>query len=203
MPITLPPEYKPYETDESRHPFLKELGVTLDLCLRHKVGFCETGEYANNIIVPLFNLAGELVSFATRWPEHWHPDGKVVWRSPLSPMAQGTLFNHVYAAKHDSIVIVEGFFDAVRVGEHAVALISARCGAPQLALLTELGQTRRLTVMHDADVPHVGRALATSLAAMCPDVHLVRTPPGHKHDPSACTTEELAEAVAAAVRIVA
>lgn len=60
------------------------------------------------------------------------------------------LYNWDYASKKDVIVVVEGVFDAIRVGSSAVASFGKKLSDNQLDLLAR-GNFKRIIMLYDAD----------------------------------------------------
>ena len=103
------------------------------------------------ICVPIHNATGELVAYAGRWPGD-PPEGTERWLLPPGFHKALELWN-LHRVKHcKHLVVVEGFFDAIRlhslrvpavalmgssISEEQVALLSAHC--PALRFLTIMG----------------------------------------------------------------
>jgi len=128
------------------------------------------------------------------------------YRKTLNPRADDAgqnatagevLFNYDFARTAPHVVIVEGPFDAMQVGPHAVALLGQGTGA-KLARLRAMGATR-YTVYLDRDAEDAARRLAGELAALAP-TYLATPPPGH--DPGSLDPARNAAVIAAAPRYV-
>ena len=70
--VTLPKEYFPlYKHSSSiiyRHAmvYLRKRGVTLQDIIKYDIGYCETGQYANSIVIPSYDEKGNLNYFTSR-----------------------------------------------------------------------------------------------------------------------------------------
>lgn len=99
--------------------YLQTRGIThTDDIVRWKLGYCELGEYAGHIIIPSFDEFGELNYFCGR-----KFDPLLKGQSYKSGnFSKDIVFNDYLIDWERPIYIVEGFFDAVAVGENAVPL---------------------------------------------------------------------------------
>ena len=126
---------------------------------------------AGRVCVPIENVDGELVAYAARWPARGTidelPAGEEKWKLPKGFRKALELFNlhRVRHCKH--LVVVEGFFDAVRLHGlrvPAVALMGTSISAEQVATLERhCPALRSLTVLLDGD--EAGRSAAPEVAA--------------------------------------
>ena len=110
------------------------------------IGWCEDGYYRNRMIVPI-TIDGNIVSFVARSMAKpcWHCGGKgcghcdyAVYKAYLYPRGTKTghlLFNYDRAKHHEHVVLVEGVFDAIRVGTHGLAVLGSHLSDTQLGLL--------------------------------------------------------------------
>ena len=76
--------------------------------LRWKIGFCDFGEYEGRIIVPSFNIKGQLNYFIARS----YTDSWMKYKNPRA--SKDLVFNDLNVDWADDIIIVEGAFDAIR-----------------------------------------------------------------------------------------
>jgi hypothetical protein len=93
--------------------------VGIDLAVKLNVGFCATGDYANRIIVPVFDLHDNIIYFAARSifpflePKIKNPPG----------FRKSILFNWNIAQKFSEIFIMEGIFGALTVYPYGIATL--------------------------------------------------------------------------------
>ncbi len=124
---------------KSRRPFgyLKSRGLTESDILKWKIGYCTEGEYKDRIIVPSFNMSGDLNYFIART----YSDD---WRRYMNPSAsRDIIFNELYIDFEEEIMLVEGVFDAFK-GVNAVPLLGST--------LRETSRLFRKIVMNDTPV---------------------------------------------------
>jgi len=131
------------------HPYLAERGITEETARKFGVGFFPgKGSMSGRIVIPIHNERGELVAYAGRSidgsePRYKFPGG---FRKSLE------LFNLHRVIGGPSIVLVEGFFDCMKVtqaGYPCVALMGSTMSKAQGRLLGKhFGQ---VTIMLDGD----------------------------------------------------
>jgi len=89
--------------------YLLKRGIEKADILRWKLGYCQTGDYAERIIAPSFNLDGKCNYFVGRtYTRHWKK-----YMNP--PEGRDIIFNELYVDWDDDIVLCEGVFDAIKV----------------------------------------------------------------------------------------
>lgn len=89
--------------------YLAKRGIEREDILRWKLGYCQTGEYAERIIAPSFNLNGKCNYFVARtYSNHWKK-----YMNP--PHGRDIIFNELYVDWDDDVVLCEGVFDAIKV----------------------------------------------------------------------------------------
>src|SRR3712207_134942 len=104
------------------------------------LGYCARGLMAGRVCIPIQNWEGYTVAYAGRWvgPEEDLPEGKGKYELPSGFRKELELFNlhRVLDCKH--LVVVEGFFGAIRLHGlrfPAVALMGTSISEAQLELL--------------------------------------------------------------------
>jgi DNA primase len=113
------------------HPYLAERGLSLETIIDFGVGFCGKGVMAERIAIPIHNPNGEIVAYAGRWPGEPEED------TPKYKLPQGfkksmELFNIDRAIKEapdKPLVIVEGFFDCMKLHQHGCRKVAALMGS--------------------------------------------------------------------------
>ena len=137
------------------HPYLAERGIPPAIVERFGLGFCSRGTMAGRVCIPIRNVAGELVAYAGRWagrPEDL-PAGEDKYKLPVGFLKTLELFN-LHRVRHcRHLVVVEGYFGAMRLDHEripAVALMGSSIAEAQILLLKEhCPSLRALTVMLD------------------------------------------------------
>lgn len=99
--------------------YLKSRGLTRDDLVWWKMGYCPDGEYGKRIIIPSFDINGEVNYFIARsytsgdWQRYKNP-----------PAERDFIFNELYLDWNKDITIVEGVFDAIVAG-NAIPLLGS------------------------------------------------------------------------------
>ena len=162
---------------EREHPYLiKERGLQLETNEDFGICVCDKGKMAGRIAIPIHNAEGGVVAYAGRWP------GEPAEDTPKYKLPQGfrkslEVFNIDRAIKESNmkpLVIVEGFFDCMKVHQNGcrkvVALMGATMSAAQEQLLLKhLTCNSHVVVMLDEnDAGRAGREdIACRLSKRC------------------------------------
>ena len=110
---------------------------------------------ASRIVIPIHNQAGQLVAYAGRWLGDTFSAEDPKYKLPADFVKSVVLFNSHRVGTTEDIVLVEGYFGAMRLhmlGAPVVALMGTSISDDQIALLRELG-VRRVLVLLDGDEP--------------------------------------------------
>jgi DNA primase len=130
------------------HPYLTERGVTEEIAKTFGVGFFPgKGSMQNRIVFPVRNRQGELVAYAGRSIDGSEPR----YKFPAGFRKSLELYNLHRVRGETSIVVVEGFFDCMKVtqaGFPCVALMGSTMSKMQEKHLEDFGH---VVVMLDGD----------------------------------------------------
>jgi DNA primase len=169
---------------DRRHPYLARRGIDDATASHFGVGyFSGRGLMRGRIAIPIHDDQGRLVAYCGRTVEAGDPR----YRFPAGFQKSQVLFNYHRArvAAGDRVIVVEGFFDCMRVHQAGlpgvVALMGARLSASQQELLT--GRFSRIVLLLDGDA--TGRTAAAQIAgdlASESDVTELLLPPGVQPD---------------------
>ena len=96
--------------------YLSSRGIGRREILKWKIGYCKEGRYAGRIIIPSFDVEGDLNYFIARsYVGHT--------RRYLNPPADRDLvFNELNIDWDEPVVLVEGVFDAIAAGDNAIPI---------------------------------------------------------------------------------
>jgi len=191
---------------DTSHPYVQQRGIERKSAAEFGVGFYSgPGLMSGRIVIPIRNASGEIVAYAGRAPDGRLPKYKL----PAGFRKAWELFNIHRAAATSSrtVIVVEGYFDCLRVHQagfpFVVALMGSALSANQERVLT--GRFERVILMLDGDA--AGRAasqvIGTRLSAKC-SVVLVHVPEGMQPDqlPSAAIQELIFQATTGRAKIV-
>jgi DNA primase len=169
--------------------YLKSRGISEETAAAFSVGlFPGRGTMSGRIVVPIHNERGELVAYAGRSTDNTEPK----YKFPAGFHKSQVLFN-LHRVTGNAAVVVEGFFDCMKVWQAAnqtvVALMGSTLSDEQERLICD--RFRRVTLFLDGD--DAGRAAATGIAGRLMRrvyVRVVDLPDGKQ--PDMLTPEEIA-----------
>jgi DNA primase len=175
---------------ERNHPYLAQRGIDPATAAEFGVGFYPgPGLMSGRIVIPIRNLHGQLIAYAGRALDDRPPKYKL----PAGFRKALELFNlqRAVATGTDTVIVVEGYFDCMRVHQAGfpwvVALMGSSLSVAQGSGL--LHHFERIILMLDGDV--AGRAATEVIAARLPGRHsvqAVRVPDGQQPDQLSCST---------------
>jgi DNA primase len=182
---------------EGNHPYLAEREIGPATVAAFGVGFYSgPGLMSGRIVIPIRNLRGQLVAYAGRALDSGPPKYKL----PRDFRKSLELFNlqRAVATGSQTVIVVEGYFDCMRVHQAGfpwvVALMGSSLSAAQESGL--LGHFERILLMLDGDAAGqaASRAIAARLSGRC-SMQVVAVPDGSQPDqlPSATIWQLLAE----------
>jgi len=158
---------------ESNHPYLAQRGIDPDTAAQFGVGFYPgPGLMSGRIVIPIRNRHGQLVAYAGRALDDRPPKYKL----PVGFRKALELFNlqRAVAAGGKTVIVVEGYFDCLRVHQAGfpavVALMGSSLSAAQESAL--LCHFERIVLMLDGDV--AGRTASQAIAVQFSNRHSVQ-----------------------------
>lgn len=151
--------------------YLLKRGITKKQIIQYKMGICATGEYANRIIIPIYQ-EGRLKFWVARAMSR---EARLKERSPSNLFYQygksEVIFNLDIAAKqYHSAVISEGIFDALSWGKIGISLLGKSLYDKQLKLLLQYKDqlSEGLYIALDADAEKDAMMIAQMLIPFFP-----------------------------------
>lgn len=160
--VSLPLNFKLTGIDYA-HPYLAERGITEQTAVEFGVGFyAGPGLMHGRLVIPIHNADGQLIAYCGRSVDQTQPR----YRVPPAFAKSEILFNmhRAAAGAGNSVVVVEGFFDCMKVHQAGVRSVAALMGAvlygPQRSILLE--RFRHVILFLDGDP--TGRKASTVIA---------------------------------------
>ena len=173
VPAPTPPEKAPVESEDneenkplkfelakldSTHPYLKERGLSEESIATFSLGYCGKGLLRGYIAIPIYNAYGELVAYAGRWPGT-PPEGKGKYKLPegfKKSLEVFNLYQAMLSVQETPLVIVEGFFDAIKLHQAGYQRVIALMGsslseAQEAAILENVDSDEGVIVFFDND----------------------------------------------------
>ena len=162
---------------ERTHPYLTEQrGLTPETIVDFGIGFCSKGMMADRIAIPIHNVKGEVVAYAGRFVGE-APEGTPKYKLPAGFRKSQELFNIDRAIKESAdqpLVIVEGFFDAMKLHQHGchkvVALMGSTLSSAQEELIRQhtTSRSRVIVILDENEAGKAGREdIACRLSKFC------------------------------------
>jgi DNA primase len=172
-----PLKFKLEKLDRS-HPYFAERGISQETVIDFGLGYFtgDKGLMVGYVVIPVHNIKGEVVAYAGRWPGE-PPEGKPKYKLPTGFRKGQEVFNLDRAIKEMTerpLVIVEGFFDAIKLHQLGYRNVVALMGSTMTAAQEELirrntNANSHVVVMFDED--EAGKAgrddIATRLSKFC------------------------------------
>ena len=162
---------------ERSHPYLTEQrGLTPETIMDFGIGFCSKGMMADRIAIPIHNVKGEVVAYAGRFPGEPGEDTPK-YKLPPGFRKSQELFNLDRAVKEPAdlpLIIVEGFFDAMKLHQHGcrkvVALMGSTLSTAQEELIRQHtnSQSHVIVMLDENEAGQAGREdIACCLSKFC------------------------------------
>jgi DNA primase len=148
--LTLPKEYIPlYKHSSSiiyRHAmvYLRKRGVTLQDIIKYDIGYCETGEYANSIVIPSYDEKGNLNYFTSRS----FNNSKLKYKNPDT--SRDIIPFEFFINWDQPIILCEGPFDALAIKRNAVPLLGKNITPKLMTKLVE-SKVKKIYIALDKD----------------------------------------------------
>jgi DNA primase len=169
---------------DAAHPYLAARGI--DTATAHEFGigfYAGPGVFSGRVVIPIHSECGELVGYCGRAVDGSQPR----YRFPTGFAKSQVLFNfhRADAAAKSVVVVVEGFFDCLRLRQAGVRSVVALMGSAlypwQQRILLQRFQRVILMLDGDAAGRRATAEIATRLRAHCL-VQLVGIPEGTQPD---------------------
>jgi len=120
--VSLPKEYIPLWEKQSSPDYkramlyLKQRNIDLFDIIKYGIGYCEDGAYSGRIIVPSYDLDGNLNYFVGRS----FYETKLKYKNP--PVSKNIIGFELFINWNEPIILVEGVFDAIAIKRNAIPL---------------------------------------------------------------------------------
>ena len=188
---------------ERQHPYLTEQRkLTPETIVDFGIGYCNKGMMEGRIAIPIHNVKGEVVAYAGRFVGEPGEDTPK-YKLPPGFRKSQELFNLDRAIKEPAdkpLLIVEGFFDAMKIHDHGYRKVVALMGSTLSSAQEELirhhttSQSHVIVMLDENEAGQAGREdIASRLSRFCfVRVHQFPRP---EMEPEHLTDEELADVV--------
>jgi DNA primase len=145
---------------DASHPYLTARGFSPETIAYFGAGFhAGKGIMKGRIVLPIHDADGTLVAYAGRWPGDQTPEGEGKYKLPQGFHKSIWVYNLHKAkacARQHGLVLVEGYFDVMRLYQlgvcHAVALMGSSLSETQENLIVDaVGPQGKVTLLFDGD----------------------------------------------------
>jgi DNA primase len=123
--VTLPKEFKPLTNIQKsnimgRHAlaYIKSRGITEEDVLKYGIGYCETGRYANMVIIPSYDERGNINYFTGR---SFEKEPSVKYRNPS--VSRDIIPFELFINWELPLILCEGPFDAIAIKRNVIPLL--------------------------------------------------------------------------------
>mgnify|MGYP001553481194 CR=1 FL=1 len=119
--LHLPSEFEPFHKIERNFltekavRYLLGRGLSQHEILQYKIGFCQTGKYANSIIIPSYDSKGVLNFFVAK--------NMTIGRYMNPNFSKNQIIFDMFMNWSHNIILVEGVFDAFAIKHNAIPLL--------------------------------------------------------------------------------
>ena len=98
--------------------YARKRGITRQDIIRYNIGYCDSGHYANRIIIPSYDSDNRLNYFIAR---SVYDEEKFKYKNP--PVSKNIIMFENQINWNEPITLVEGVFDAMAVKRNAIPLL--------------------------------------------------------------------------------
>tara|TARA_B100000683_G_C12420584_1_gene527643 strand:+ start:40 stop:972 length:933 start_codon:yes stop_codon:yes gene_type:complete len=163
--------------------YLRSRGITKSDILRWKIGYTSVGDYADRIVVPSYNMSGELNYFVART----YRDS---FRKYMNPSASRDIcFNELFIDWDSDLVLVEGVFDAIVAG-NAVPILGSSLRRDSKLIKRIVENDTPVYVALDADAEKKAKKIIKTMLQF--DIELYKIDVRGCEDVGSLTKEEFA-----------
>jgi DNA primase len=161
------------------HPYFEERGISQETVIDFGLGYFtgDKGLMVGRIVIPITNVKGEVVAYAGRWPGTPPNADTPKYKLPTGFRKGLELFNLDRAVKEPAdkpLVVVEGFFDAVKLHQNGWRKVVALMGSTMTTAQEELFRQHAnsgshvIVMLDEDDAGRVGRDdVAARLSKFC------------------------------------
>lgn len=172
--------------------YLKKRGIKRETAKVWDLGYCERGDYAHRLIIPISCPAGQ--SFTAR---DLTSNNKPKYKNPPGVSHAKLLFGFNQVDPKADVILVEGPLDAIQSWQHGLnvlALLGKVLHKPQLRMISSyFSPGTSFVVMLDPEEIDAPFEVAKQLACRYDGVYIAKLPPGV--DPGASTKKQATKAI--------
>jgi len=155
-PNDAPKSITPIELDPT-HPYLSQRGLKPDTIALFGLGYSCTGPMRGRVCIPIHHIDGTLVAYAGRWATDPVPQGVPRYLFTRGFRKREVLFNLHRVTRSDRLVLVEGYWSAIRLHglDLPVAALMGCSTSPAHIALLKQRSFNTLCLLMDGDTAGV------------------------------------------------
>jgi hypothetical protein len=171
--IRLPDDYQPMwiptKELEYKHAvkYLRSRNITKYDIMRYRIGYCNTGPYANRIIIPSYDDAGKLNYFVGR---DFFGNSTLKYKNP--PISKNIIGFDYHINWNYPIVLCEGVMDAIAIKWNAIPLLGKTLQNKLQQKIVEK-QVSEIYIALDSDAANAAMRLCETLLKDGQTVYMV------------------------------
>lgn len=170
LPLDFIPMSSPYTNILYKHAllYLKKRGIGMADIIRYNIGYCESGEYRDCVIIPSYDENGELNYFSSR---SFYSSSKIKYRN--APFSKNIVGFECFINYDEPISLTEGAFDAIAIRNNAIPLFGTIV-SKNLKEKLLLHKTKRVNLILDNDAMRESIRAMQELWRWGINVHLIK-----------------------------
>ena len=98
--------------------YLTHRGISMKEIIKYNIGYCKDGLYARRVIIPSYDLNGQLNYFVSR---SYYSEEKMKYKNP--PISKNIIGFESQVNWNEPIILCEGVFDAITIKRNAIPLL--------------------------------------------------------------------------------
>jgi len=170
--LELPKEFKTFINNQditARHAlsYLKKRNISKTDILKHNIGYCPSGTYANMIVIPSYDCNGKLNYFTAR---SFEKDPYVKYRNP--EVSRDIIAFELFVNWDLPIILCEGPFDALAIKRNVIPLFGKNIQPSLMKKLVE-SKVQKIYIALDNDAMKQALGFCEQLLDIGKEVYLV------------------------------
>ena len=98
--------------------YLTQRGIGMKEIVKYNIGYCKEGLYSRRVIIPSYDLNGQLNYFISR---SYYTEEKMKYKNP--PISKNIIAFESQINWNEPIILCEGVFDAITIKRNAIPLL--------------------------------------------------------------------------------
>lgn len=182
-----------YERDLDKIQYLIDRGYSPAILKFFEIGFSEK---KNRVVIPVRNENFKAIGFIGRSIDNTDP--KYLYTKGFK--RAGVLFNLQNAKAYDSVIVVEGSLDAIKVHQSGFPNVVSTLGSNVTDTQTDLLKKNFTKILIFSDQDEAGNGMRRDIMESCPEKDLWIVPyPGDEKDPGELSEDQIRTAIQSSI----